>query len=280
MSLQTPHVLQHPAPAATRAGGSSFYLAMRILAREQRDAMFEIYSFCRAVDDIADGGGPRRRRIGQLAQWRADIESLYAGRVLPDIQRLADSVARFGLRKADFLTVIDGVEMDAREDIHAPKLKELELYCDRVACAVGRLSVRGMDEEPGRKLAHHLGLALQFINILRDIDEDAAAGRLYLPREALDAAGIGTNDPLAAVADPRVGIACEAIAIRAREHFTKASEIMNACPRQQVRAPRIMAEAYRQMLDDMSTRGWAPPRERVHVNKSHLLWVAFRYAFV
>ena len=94
--------------------------------------------------------------------------------------------------------------MDAAEDIRAPDWATLDLYCDRVASAVGRLSVRifGLAPEPGDALAHHLGRALQLTNILRDIDEDAAAGRLYLPREALAAAGVTTDEPLEAVGRP------------------------------------------------------------------------------
>ena len=105
---------------------------------------------------------------------------------------LARAIGRFGLRKEDFLAVIDGMEMDAQADIRAPSLEQLDLYCDRVASAVGRLSVRvfGMDEADGQLLAHHLGRALQLTNILRDLDEDAGVGRLYLPQEALRAAGI------------------------------------------------------------------------------------------
>jgi hypothetical protein len=117
------------------------------------------------------------------------------------------------------------VEMDARADIQGPSLKELELYCDRVACAVGRLCVRifGMNDADGKALAHHLGRALQLTNILRDIDEDAAVGRLYLPKEALALANIETTDPTAVASSPQIGAACAFIVERAREHFTKAT---------------------------------------------------------
>ena len=192
MNIQIPHRTAGPAPAASRAGGSSFYLAMRILGREKREAMFEVYSFCREVDDIADSDAPRLQRVADLSAWRQNIDSLYSNRIPSGLEQLAKAIARFGLRKDDFLAVIDGVEMDAREDIRAPSLERLELYCDRVACAVGRLCVRifGMDDTDGNALAHHLGRALQYTNILRDIDEDAAVGRLYLPREALRLAEI------------------------------------------------------------------------------------------
>jgi phytoene synthase len=282
MNIQAPNLATDHSPASRRAGGSSFYLAMRILSREKRDAMFEVYSFCRDVDDIADEDRPRPQRLALLSEWRKNIDALYSGGVPDGLERLAKVIARFGLHKDDFLAVIDGVEMDARADIQGPSLKELELYCDRVACAVGRLCVRifGMNDADGKALAHHLGRALQLTNILRDIDEDAAVGRLYLPKEALALANIETTDPTAVASSPQIGAACAFIVERAREHFTKANEIMSASPRQVVRAPKIMGAVYRQMLEDMVSRGWAPPRNRVHVNKSYLLWIALRHAFV
>ena len=178
--------------APGRAAGSSFYFAMRILPRARRDGMFEIYSFCRRIDDIADLAAPRRERLAGLARWRAEIDALYAGAAPPEHQPLARAIAEFGLRKEDFIAVIEGMEMDAAEDIRAPDLARLDLYCDRVASAVGRLSVRifGVGEPDGQLLAHHLGRALQLTNILRDLDEDASIGRLYLPRELLQEAGI------------------------------------------------------------------------------------------
>jgi len=267
--------------AASRARGSTFYLAMRILPREQRDAMFEVYSFCKAVDDIADGEESRDWRLARLAEWRKRIAALYTGAIPPGLEALGHSVKRFGLRQEDFLAVIDGMEMDAVEDIRAPTLDQLDRYCDRVASAVGRLSVCvfGMAEDDGRDLAHHLGRALQLTNILRDVDEDAAVGRLYLPREALQQAGVKSFDPKAVLADPGLAAACNYVVGLAREHFGHADAIIARCTRRQVRAPRIMAEAYRQMLDAMVERGWAAPRARVRLGKAHLLRIALRYAF-
>jgi phytoene synthase len=263
-------------------GGSSFYFAMRILSREKREAMFEIYSFCRDVDDIADEDRPRPQRLALLLVWRQSIDALYAERVPAGLENLAMAISRFGLHKGDFLDVIDGVEMDARADIQAPPLEELDLYCDRVASAVGRLSVRifGMNDADGKALAHHLGRALQLTNILRDIDEDAAIGRLYLPKEALALANITSSDPKIVVSDPNLAPACAFIAERARGHFIRADEIMSSCSRRIVRAPKIMGAVYRQMLEDMVSRGWALPRNRVRAKKSYLFWIALRHAFV
>ena len=131
---------------------------------------------------------------------------MFAGRAPPRLAALAEATRGFELKQEDFDAVIDGMAMDAADDIRAPDWATLDLYCDRVASAVGRLSVRifGLAPEPGKALAHHLGRALQLTNILRDIDEDAAIGRLYLPREALAAAGVTTDEPLEAAADPKL----------------------------------------------------------------------------
>jgi phytoene synthase len=151
-----------------------------------------------------------------------------------------------------------------------------------VASAVGRLSVRvfGLEREAGLQLSHHLGRALQLTNILRDLDEDAAIGRLYLPREALDQAGIQTTDPVTALRSPAIDQVCAQIAERARGHFAEADKIMAHCERRAVRAPRIMGEVYRSILDGLVARGWTAPRPRVRVPRARLAWIVLRHAFV
>ena len=264
------------------ASSSSFYAAMRILPREQRDAMFQIYSFCRQVDDIADSEGPRPERLAALQQWRDDIDALYRGDPPERLWDYLASVRQFGLKREDFLAIVDGMEMDVPQDIRAPDLATLDLYCDRVASAVGRLSVRvfGLPEDDGILLAHHLGRALQLTNILRDIDEDAGIGRLYLPREALLHAGIASDDPLTVISDPALPGVCGPLAERARAHFEKADEIMNRNPRRAVRAPRIMSRYYRAILALLVTRGFASPRAPVRVNKMARIAILVRYALI
>jgi presqualene diphosphate synthase len=183
------------------------------------------------------------------------------------------------LQQEDFDAVIDGMAMDAAEDIRAPDWATLDLYCDRVASAVGRLSVRifGLAPEPGEALAHHLGRALQLTNILRDIDEDAGAGRLYLPREALSAAGVTTEEPLKAAADPKLAQACAEVAARAGAHFEKSNAIMASAPRAAVRAPRLMAAAYGSILDRMRADSFAPPRRRAKASRLRILGAFLRY---
>jgi len=273
---------QNVESSAKRASGSSFYTAMRILPPQQRQAMFEIYSFCRAVDDIADDPGERTTRMAQLGQWRKDIDALYQGSPSARTRNLVQPVRDFGLKREDFLAVIDGMQMDAVADIRAPDFATLDLYCDRVASAVGRLSVKvfGMSADDGIQLAHHLGRALQFTNILRDIDEDASIGRLYLPREALNDAGIKANEPQAAISAPSLGVACQQVVERARKHFREANAIMSRTPRRVVRAPRIMGEAYQSILAALEARGWSSPRTPVRLSRPRLLWIILRNAFV
>lgn len=264
------------------AAGSSFYAAMRILPRAQREAMFQIYSFCRQVDDIADSDGPRPDRLAAMAQWRHDIDALYEGRPPASIQDYLPTVRKFGLLKEDFIAVIDGMEMDIPADIRAPDFTTLDLYCDRVASAVGRLSVRvfGLPQEDGVLLAHHLGRALQLTNILRDIDEDAGIGRLYLPREMLLHAGITNSDPLAVAANPALPKVCAPLVERARAHFQKSDEIMKRNARRTVRAPRIMSKYYRAILELLVVRGFAVPRAPVRLNKLSRIAILLRYAII
>jgi presqualene diphosphate synthase len=244
--------------------------------------MFQIYSFCRKVDDIADSDGPRTERLAALQQWRDDIDALYRGEPPAHLADYVASVKRFGLRREDFLAIIDGMEMDVPQDIRAPDLATLDLYCDRVASAVGRLSVRvfGLPQDDGILLAHHLGRALQLTNILRDIDEDAALGRLYLPREGLMLAGITSDDPLKVAADRALPKVCAGIVSRARSHFEKADEVMARNRRRVVRAPRIMGEYYRTILELLVARGFSAPRPPVRVGKYAKLAIVLRYAFI
>jgi phytoene synthase len=273
-----------PAAPTRPPVGSSFYIAMRLLPHPQREAMYALYAFCHAVDDVADGPGSREERIAALERWRSEIDRLYRGETPAAAAALAEPTRRFGLRREDFHTIIDGIAMDVAAGLRAPDWETLELYCDRVASAVGRLSTRifGLDVPTGEALAHHLGRALQLTNILRDLDEDARLDRLYLPRAALleaaiDVDSLGLDGILS---HPGLGAACTAVAARARHHFREANRIMAACPRAAVRAPRLMAIAYASVLDRLEVRGWTPPRAPVKVSRIRLVAGILRYGLI
>lgn len=268
-----------PAGLRSQVSGSSFYAGMRVLPKARREAMYAIYGFCRAVDDIADDQGTDRAdRAAALDRWRSDIAALYAGGDPGQAAFLVEPVRAFGLQRADFEAVIDGMATDVDHDVRWPPAAELDLYCDRVASAVGRLSVRvfGMEEAPGERLAYHLGRALQLTNILRDIDEDAAIGRVYLPLESIRTAGIPITTPEKVTNDPRIDDVARGVAADAHRHFAAAGAILRANPKGHLLAPRLMEAAYAKVLARMEDAGWAPPRHRVSVSKPALLWTIVR----
>jgi len=271
------------AAAETEASGSSFYAGMRVLPKAEREAMFAVYAFCRKVDDIADEQGiaPAQRRA-DLDAWRRDIAALYTGAPAGQAAFLTEAVRRFHLRQEDFAAVIDGMQMDVDADIRAPDFATLDLYCDRVASAVGRLSTRifGMEDAPGIALAHHLGRALQLTNILRDIDEDAAIGRLYLAKEWLTAVGIDSADPATVAADPRLDAAVRPGVALAHEHYAAADAILKRRPKGRLIAPRLMSAVYGATLHRTEAAGWAPPRRRVKLSKTDLIWILLTRGFL
>jgi len=262
---------------------TSFQAGMRILPAPRREAMYAIYAFCREVDDIADEPAPDAEKQRGLAAWREAIDSLYAGRPdRPIAVALAQPVAEYGLDRADFLAVIEGMEMDAYEAICGPSMAELDRYCDLVASAVGRLSVRafGSSEPQSADVARHLGRALQLTNILRDLNEDAERGRLYLPSEFLDAAGIETRDPIAVLAHPKFGAACDSLAEVAREHYRQAAAALTQCARRPMRPANVMMHAYCRVLDALKRRGWSRHAEPISVSKLAKLWIVLRYGLI
>jgi presqualene diphosphate synthase len=265
------------------AAGTSFYWAMRLLPKHRRNGMYAVYAFCREVDDLADGDQPVEYKIEALAGWREEIDALYAGHPRHLVaQALNEPVARYHLRRRDFLAIIDGMEMDAREDIRAPDLATLDLYCARVASAVGHLSVHvfGEPSDAAHAVAESLGRALQLTNILRDLDEDASRGRLYLPREVLDRHAIRGTDPRAVLRHPALPAACREVASIAEEHFRDSMRAMERCSRRAMRPAAVMAAIYHATLSALLHSGWRDPVTRVSLSKPFKLWLVLRHGLV
>ncbi len=268
--------------AQVKASGTSFYVAMRLLPESRRDAMFAIYAFCREVDDIADEEAPQNDKQRRLAEWRSKIDRLYAGSPTGAISlALLKPIRDFKLRREDFIAVIDGMEMDATDTIQAPDMATLDLYCDRVASAVGRLSVRafGASEAIADDVAYHLGRALQLTNILRDIEEDASRGRLYLPRDLLAKHGIESRDLAVIRAHPRLLLVCRDLATMAKDHFAKADAAMRQCAKGPMRPARIMGAVYGALLDKLIAWDWRDLTTEIRVPKWRKIWLAIRYGF-
>lgn len=263
--------------------GSSFTLAMRLLPRARRQAMFAVYAFCREVDDIADGDATEPDKQARLAEWRSEIDRLYDGRPdTPIAQALVAPVADYALRREDFLAIIDGMEMDAGSAMRAPSWRSLELYCARVAGAVGKLSVRifGSTAAGADEVADLLGEALQLTNILRDIHEDAGEGRLYLPRELLEKHGIVSRRPAEVIVDKALPNVCRDLAERALQRFREAETAIAGCERRAMRPAVVMMHVYRRILDRLIARGWDRIDMPVKVSKIEKIAIGLRHGLL
>ena len=263
--------------------GTSFYWAMRLLPPARRDAMFAIYAFCREVDDIADEAAEIAEKKRAIAAWREEIDRLYEGTpIQPTSRALLGPMREYGLPKAEFLAILDGMLMDAEERMRAPSLEDLFCYCRRVAGAVGMLSVYAFgDSRPAaQRLAVVEGEALQLTNILRDLGEDATRGRLYLPREYLEDAGVNFENAKAALSDPALPKACRRVAALAEERFSEAHDLIGNCDKKAIKPAVMMLEAYHRLLTRLLRADWRDPWQRIALPHREKLWVAFRHGFL
>ena len=166
-----------------KKSGSSFYWGMKILPKKQARAMFAVYAFCRIVDDIADEIKNKIKREKLLKEWELSIKNLFTKQTTKNLveRELLFSIKEFNLEKKDFLSIIEGMRMDSNSNIVFPSQKKLNLYCDRVAVAVGYLSIKifGLSKS-AKNYAFFLGRAFQLTNIVRDFREDIDRGRCYI----------------------------------------------------------------------------------------------------
>lgn len=161
---------------------STFYWAMRLLPAARREALFALYDIARAIDDVADGPGTVDERRTGLADWRREVAAIYEGSPTHPVARAFQPHARsFGLPRAELDALIDGQLMDLEPQVFDEAL--FVLYCRRVAGTIGMLAlpIFGTSGKAAETYALTLGEGLQRVNVLRDIDEDAARGRNYLP---------------------------------------------------------------------------------------------------
>ena len=263
--------------------GTSFLWGMRALPAERRRAMYAIYAFCREVDDIADGPGATGGKMRALAAWREEIARLYAGRPeRPTTRALLGPVRRFDLPREEFLAVIDGMEIDAAPAVRMGTLDDLLGYCRKVAGAVGMLSIHafGAARPPGPRFAETLGTALQLTNILRDLKEDAALRRLYVPLDALARHGVPEAAPDAVLAHPGFPGACAELAGLARARYADAKGLMAELGWRQMRPSVLMMAVYRDTLDRLEERGWERIDGPIRLTRGRKAWLALRHGFL
>ncbi len=240
---------------------------MRLLPARRRWAMHVLYAYCRVLDDLADDLPPAEGAAG-LAAWRALVHRLpQVDADAPPLARaLAPVMTAYDLPRQELEALLDGMVMDVAGPVVAPDRETLRLYCRRVAGSVGVLSVRifGVPGTRADAFAEALGEALQLTNILRDVAEDGARGRVYLPAPLLQAHGVTDRSPAATLAHPALGAVRAALAAEAEAAYARACHLLPAGDRRRLRPALAMLVVYRHVLRTMAARGWSdltpPPR--------------------
>lgn len=269
-----------PAPVVTarivRGSGSSFRLGMASLDGERRRAIHAVYAFCRVVDDIADGRAPPSEKRAFLDAWRSEIDALPQDPASPLGRELARAMRAHDLPRTELHALLDGMETDARERVRIADMASFDLYCRRVAGAVGALSIRIFGAPEAEDFALTLGRALQIVNVLRDIDDDAAMERVYLPLDRLAALGIEDGPAAAIVSDPRFARACDALAHEARADFARVDMMLANLDRRRLKPAILMMGGYRAIFEKLLARGFATrgPRLRLSLREKSALALA------
>lgn len=261
----------------TRRSGSSFASAFWMLPRAKRRALHAIYAFCRLADDIADDADVAGDRTQLLARWRYELESAYRGGQSrhPVGIALADAAYRFQLPERDFADLLRGVESDLRGEM-METWEDLERYCYRVASTVGLLVVRVLGyRNPGAlEYARALGIAVQLTNVLRDVGEDAAAGRIYLARE--DLARMAVDE--ATLRERRMNDAVRRLfafyAERAHSYYARAARALPDEDRTSLRPAEAMGRIYRALLEELEARDFPCLHESVRLSRARRLSIA------
>ena len=259
---------------------TSFGPGMRILSKPRREAMYAVYAFCREVDDIADEGGAPEEKMAALRGWREEIERIYQGAPeYPTGVALLEPVKKFHLPREEFILMIEGMEMDANGPVIAPPMETLNAYTRRVAGAAGQLSMPVFGAPKTRAadtFSISLGDALQLTNILRDVEEDAGEGRLYLPLELLHKHNCPTTPAEIVTAEGLPKVRAE-LARTALAKFTAAREALHELDWRVLRPALLMMGVYERYLEKMVARGWANGQPKVQLSKFEKLSIAARW---
>jgi phytoene synthase len=261
----------------TRRASSNFYYAFMLLPRARRRALYSVYAFCRFVDDIADDDGVHDA-AGLLAQWREELDKVFEGTPSRAISRaLSENVRRFNIPRRYFEEVIDGVEMDLSQRRYAT-FDELCLYCRRVASAVGLICIEifGYRHKSARVYAERLGIAFQLTNIIRDVSEDAARGRIYLPLEDLARFGVAEAEILNSVYSPRFRQLIEFEAQRARRYYREAAQALAREDRRSMLAAEGMRLIYGSLLERIARTGYRVFDHRMSLSAPYKLYLVGR----
>ena len=258
--------------------GSSFYYSFLFLPPPRRRAITALYAFCREVDDIADDVKDVAIARTKLAWWRTEVANLFAGHPAhPVTKALAPFVAPFGIGEAQLNEIMNGMEMDLNQTRYLD-FTGLELYCHRVAGAVGVLAAGIFGYRNARTLeyAERLGLAFQLTNIIRDVGEDARKNRVYLPMDELREFGVTIADIIDARHTENFARLMRFQAERARRCYEEALALLPPEDRAAQRPGLIMAAIYRTLLDEIADDDFQVLKQRIALTPVRKLWIAWR----
>lgn len=263
-------------PRFTNARDTNFYYSFVFLPAEKRRAIEAVYAFARRGDDVADSGLEPEAAGREIARYRQALDECYAGKgETPELRALAETVERFRIPRQPFEELILGLEMDLRTARYET-FEDLALYCYRVASTIGLIAIEifGYRNPRARDYAVNLGMALQMVNILRDLQSDARRGRIYLPREDLDRFGVRPKEILAGnFTDPFIELMqfeCD----RARHYFDLARQMLPLEDRRSMIAAEIMAAIYWRILKRIQLRRCNVFGDRVRLSRPLKFWTA------
>jgi 15-cis-phytoene synthase len=262
------------------ASGSSFYYSFVFLPLDTRRAITAFYALCRELDDVVDECHERQIAIAKLDWWREEI-GRFASAVPehPTTRALLDTPQGRNAPPALLLEIIDGMAMDL-DYVRYPDFKSLNLYCYRVAGAVGEVAAaifggpRSAADRMVRRYAHELGLAFQLTNIIRDVGEDARRGRIYLPQDELERHGVREADILNGIDTPEFQALMQFQFNRAVACYDRATAALPASSRRAQRPGLVMASIYRTLLEEIRRDGFPVLRGRVALTPMRKLWLA------
>jgi phytoene synthase len=237
-----------------------------------------MYAFCREVDDVVDEATDPGVAQTKLDWWRGEVERLFNGAPShPVTQALAPHTQPFGITRERMQQVIDGMQMDLRQNRYLD-FANLKTYCHLVAGVVGELSagIFGNRDEPTMSYARQLGLALQMVNIIRDVGEDARRGRVYLPLDDLQAAGVKVSDVVAGHYSDGFVSVMRVQAARARSAYRAALASLPAAEQPAQRPGLIMGAIYLTLLDEIERENFRVLHQRIALTPLRKFAIASR----
>jgi phytoene synthase len=260
----------------TRRSGSSFASAFWMLPKKKRNALHAIYAFCRLADDIADDPEIAGDRTALLARWREELDDAFRGKAQHAVGvALSDAIKSYRFPEQVFVDLLDGVEFDLAEE-PIETFDDLRLYCYRVASTVGLLVVRILGFENPRSLefAETLGIAVQLTNVLRDVGDDASAGRIYLPRDELVRFGVSAESLFAGEMTDELQPMLSFNAKRAASYYDRAEQLLPDEDRRALRPATAMGRIYRALLDELIEREFPCFEQPVRISKPRRVAIA------